>query len=64
VMGMIVMPPAIPDERNQVPGHDSMPTALDHSEESPHDATQAQGEQHDKDHNDLVHYRHPQSQLG
>jgi hypothetical protein len=28
VMGMVVMPPAIPDERNQVPGHDSMPGVL------------------------------------
>jgi len=47
-------PAAIPDERNQVPGHDSMPTALDQPEGGPHDATQAQGEQHDKGHNDLL----------
>jgi hypothetical protein len=63
-MGMVVTPAATPNERNQVPGHGSMPTALDQSEDGSHDATQAQGEQHDKDHSDLVHYRRPQSQLG
>jgi hypothetical protein len=66
VMGIVVTPAPIPDERNQVPGHDSIPIprALDQPEDGPHDATRAQGEQHDKDHNDLVHYRRPQSQLG
>jgi hypothetical protein len=64
VMGMLVTPAATPNASNQVAGHGSMPTALDQSEDGPHDATQAQGEQHDKDHSDLVRYRRPQSQLG
>jgi hypothetical protein len=64
VMSMVVAPAATLNERNQVPSHGSMPTALDQSEDGPYDTTQAQGEQHDKDHNDLVHFRRPQRQLG